>query len=132
MAANTSPIFTLTPVIGATSISVANAGKDGSGASGSVITGGTNGTRITRVTVQASGSTTAGMVRLFIVNSGSSTFLWREILVDAVVGSGSVAEFVKTVSLVEENALVLPSGNMLMASTENAEAFNIIAEGGDY
>ena len=131
MAANVNPIFTLTPVIGIASISVANTNRDGTGTLGSVVTGGVNGTRITKITVQATVTTTAGMGRLFIY-SGETAYLWREVPVSATTGSDSVAEFVCTLELLGERALVLPSDYILKASTHNAEAFNVIAEGGDY
>ena len=131
MPANTEPIFSLTPVIGAVVISTANTNRDGTGDLGTVITGSTNGTRITRITIQALETTTAGMIRLYI-DIGATIHLWKEIAVTAITGSASVAEFVYVISLVGESALVLPSGYILLASTHNAEDFNVIAEGGDY
>ena len=131
MSANTEPIFSLTPVIGAVVIDTANTNRDGTGDLGTVITGSTNGTRITRITIQALETTTAGMVRLYI-DIGATIHLWKEIPVTAITGSASVAEFVYVFELIGERALVLPSGYILMASTHNAEDFNIIAEGGDY
>jgi len=131
MAANTDPIFTLTPVIGVAAISTANTARDGTGTIGTVITGATYGTRITRITIQAIVTTTAGMIRLFI-DSGAPISLWKEIAVDAITGSASVEEFVYVLELPGERALILPAGYILMASTHNAEAFNVIAEGGDY
>jgi len=131
MAANTEPIFALTPVIGAVQITTANTNKDGTGTLGSVVTGGTDGTRITRITIQSIGTTTAGMVRLYI-DIGATIHLWKEIGVDAVTGSATVEEFVYVLELLGERALVLPSGYILLASTEIGEPFEIIAEGGDY
>jgi hypothetical protein len=132
MAANTSPIFTLTPHIGMVAISTANTNRDGSGTLGSVITGTTNGTHVSRITVQATASTTAGFVRLYIFDGGSVTELWKEIAITAATPSGTVAAFAYTLTLTGETALVLPNGYILKASTHNAEAFNVIAEGGDY
>jgi len=131
MPANTEPIFTLTPVIGRAAISAANTNRDGTGTIVSVITGAANGTRISRIIIQAIVTTTAGMVRLYIDN-GVNIYLWREVAVTAITGSASVAEFVSIISLVGETALNLPSGYSLQASTHNAEAFNVIAEGGNY
>ena len=131
MAANTEPIFSLTPVIGMGVIDTANTNRDGTGTIVSIITGSTDGTRITRITIQAIGTTTAGMVRLYI-NTSAAIYLWKEVPVDAVTGSASVPEFISVISLLGENALILPSGYSLEASTHNAEDFNVIAEGGDY
>lgn len=131
MAANKEPIFTLTPVIGAVQISTANANLDGTGALGTVITGGTNGTRISKITIKSIVTTTAGIIRLFIDN-GSAAFLFKEILVAAITKSATVAAFAYELGLPGESALVLPTGYSLKAATEKAEAFNVIAEGGNY
>jgi hypothetical protein len=131
MAANVNPIFTLTPVIGCVEISTANTGRDGSGTLGTVITGSTNGTRVNRITIQAIETTTAGMIRLFI-NTGAAILLWKEIPVTAITGSATVIEYTYTLELLGERALNLPSGYSLDASTEVAESFNVIAEGGNY
>ena len=137
MTANTNPIFTLTPVVIGQLISTANTNRDGSGTLGHVISGGVNGTRISKITIQASGSTAAGMVRLFIDNSsgsttGSSVWLWKEDEVDAIAGSASAIVHNSTISLVGETALILPYGFSLKASTHYGENFYVIAEGGDY
>ena len=132
MTVNTSPIFTLTPVIGMVSISTANTARDGSGTLGSVVTGGTNGTRISKITVQATATVTDGMIRLYIFDGASATKLWKEISVAATVPSATVAAFSYMLSLAGESALVLPSGYILKAAPHNAEAFNVIVEGGNY
>jgi hypothetical protein len=134
MTANTSPIFTLTPVVGMAQIATANPNRDGSGSLATVLTGGADGTRVQRVTVKATGTTTAGMVRLYIGdNAGTPNVrLWREILVTAITASATVAAFEYTLELLAERAMILPSGYTLRASTEKAEGFNVIAEGGHY
>lgn len=131
MAPNTNPIFTLTPVIGVGQVSAANTNRDGTGTIVSLITGGTDGTRIHRITVTAAVTTTAGMVRFYIDN-GVNVRLWREVAVTAITVSATVKAFTETINLPDEYALVLPSGYELQASTHNAEAINIIVEGGDY
>lgn len=130
----TDPQFTATPVIGIATISAANTNLDGTGTIGTVLTGSTNGTRVHRTTVKAQVSTTAGMVRLYVAdNAGTpNVYLWREILVSAITKSATVAAFEYTLSLTGETALILPNEYTLRASTEKAEAFNVIAEGGNY
>jgi hypothetical protein len=129
MSANSTPIFTLTPNIGHAQVSVANTGRDGSGAVVNVLTGAVNGTRVEYVRVVAVGTVTTGVVRLF-VNSGSVAFLWKEILVTATTPSTSVEVF--NAEYVPTKPLVLPSGWVLEASTHNAETFNVFAHAGDY
>jgi hypothetical protein len=131
MAANTSPVFPLTPVIGHGQVSVANANRDGTGTLVDVLTGATNGTRVQRITVKATVTTTAGMVRLFLYN-GSVTRLWKEIEVTAITPSATVKSFANEIELFGELALHLPANHILRAATHNAETFNVIAEGGNY
>jgi hypothetical protein len=112
VAGNTSPIFALTPNLGSLAgarISTANTNRDGTGTLGTVCTGGTNGTRVSRVTVKGTVTTTAGMVRLFI-SDGTNTRLWKEIPVAAITASASVAAFEYILSSPDnEPLLVLPS-----------------------
>jgi hypothetical protein len=129
MAANTTPIFTITPKVGMVQVSVANTNRDGTGTLGTVITGATNGTRINRIDIVAIVTTTAGMVRLFI-SDGTNHRLWKEVPVTAITPSATVAAF--SGSVVPTEPLILPSGYSLRASTHNAETFNVIAHAGDY
>ncbi len=131
MPANVDPIFTLTANIGAVAIATANANRDGTGTIGTVLTAGANGTRIHKITIKATTTTTAGMVRIYIY-TGAVYYLYMEIPVLAVTPSATVAAFEFTLYLTGESAVVLPTGYSLRASTEKAENFNIIAEGGDY
>lgn len=131
MAVNTTPIFTLTPHIGMVAIATANTNRDGTGTIGTVITGTTYGTRISRIQIKATVTTTAGTVRLFI-HDGAAYFLWREIIVTAITVGASTAAFEYTLELLGERALILPNAYSLRASTEKAENFNVTAEAGDY
>lgn len=132
MPANITPIFPITPAFGTGVLGTANTNRDGTGTMATVIIGGTFGTRINRITIIATGATTAGMVRLFIYDGVSSTKMWKEISVSAITPSATVLAFVYVLSLTGEDALILPNGFQLRAATEKAEAFNVIAEGGDY
>ncbi len=131
MTANTSPIFTLTPHVGMVAISTANTGRDGSGTIGTVLAAATDGTRITRIVIKATVTTTAGTIRLFI-HDGANYFLWREIATTAITVSATQPAFEYILYLYGEAAIVPPSGYSLRASTEKAENYNIIAEGGDF
>ena len=132
--ANTTPIFTLTPRVAMVRISTANTARDGTGTTGDVITGQTSGTRIDRVVVTATGTTTAGMVRLFVYDGSANVRAWREIVVTAITVGASTAAFTATLSstVQGEPLLVLPNGYVLRASTHNAETFDVIAHAGDY
>lgn len=132
MAANVQPIFTLVPKIFVAQVSAGNTNRDGTGTVVTVATGAADGTRIHRITVKAAVATTAGMVRLYIYD-GTNTRLWMEVSIPA---SGSLSATVQgvsqTIELFGERALVLPQNYELRASTHNAEAINVIAEGGNY
>lgn len=131
MTANKSPIFPLTPVAALGQVSAANTNRDGTGTLVDILTGAANGTRVQKITVKATGTTTAGMVRLYLYN-GTITRLWKEVEVAAITPSASVKTFEKEIELFGELALHLPANYVLRASTHNAETFNVLAEGGSY
>ena len=127
------PAFTATPNAGGTltgaRISTANTARDGTGTLGTILTGGTNGTRVDRVQWKATSTTTAGVIRLFLKdNQGSPvTRLLAEALVSAITPSATVksaeGEFVRT----DGQPLVLvPAGWILLAGTHNAESFDVV------
>lgn len=111
---------------GMVTISTANSNLDGTGTLGTVLTGSDNGTRIDRIYIKAIGDVTQGMVRLFL-DTGSGIRLIREIPISTVDQRGVTQAFSFIVRY--PTGLNLPSGWILKASTQNAESFNIIAEG---
>lgn len=133
MAANTTPIFTIVPHIGYVRMSIANTGRDGTGTLNAVFTGGSNGSRIDRITVTATSTTTAGMVRFFI-DDGTNVRFWKEIPVTAATPSGTVQAFTTTFITPDATSplLVLPSSWVLRAAPHNAETFDVLAFGGDF
>lgn len=133
MTANTYPVFALTPRCGMAQISTANTNRDGTGTIGTVLAAGSNGTRIDLITIKATVTTTAGMIRLFI-HDGTNYRLWKEIAVSAITPSGTVAAFasILTPDTDGDLPLILPANYSLRASTNNAETFNVIAQGGDF
>ena len=129
MAANTSPVFTLTAVCAMGTVSTANTGRDGSGTVVTIWTPGADGGRLDYVRVQATGTTTVGVVRLFVYD-GSLYFLWKELLVTAITPSTTVEAF--SIEFVPTEPLALPTGYSLRASTHNAETFKVFAHGGNF
>lgn len=127
------PNFAATPKVGIATISTANTNRDGTGTLGTVLTAGASGTRIRRIEVQATGTTTAGMVRLYL-HDGTTAHLFLEVPVSAITPSATVAAFSANyaeTTTVDQLPLTIPSGYSLRASTHNAESFKVIAEGGD-
>jgi hypothetical protein len=129
---NTSPKYTGTLRADVATISTANTNRDGTGTVATICTAGAQGTRIDRVHIQAQGTTTAGVVRIFLHN-GSAYFLWEEVLVSAITpGTGTEAFSTDVVRSDGLPYMVLPSGYSLRASTHNAESFTCAVLGGDY
>ncbi len=127
-----SPAFAATPRASAATISTAESSRTAPTNVGTVWTAGTAGSRIERVIIEATGTTTAGMVRLFLYN-GSTYFLFAEVSVSAITPSGTVAAFNAPLSFALPGLeLFLPNGWSLRATTQNAESFNVIAFGGDF
>jgi hypothetical protein len=128
MAVVATPIFAQAPRHAVATISTANTNRDGSGTIGTIFTAdATDGSLVTRVDVCAIGTTTAGVVRLYLHN-GTAAFLWKEILDGAITPSTSVAAFMRSV----RERVELPAGWSLRASTHNAESFNVHCWGGDF
>lgn len=123
------PQYATTPANAAVTISVANPNRDGTGTIVSVETAGASGSRIDDLTITATGTTTAGMIRLFL-HDGTNARLWREVPVQAVTPSGTVQAWT---AMLTNLALVLQSGWSLRASTHNAESFNVlVTRSGDF
>jgi len=123
------PIFVGAPKTWQSAISVANTNRDGTGTMVQLVSAGASGSRIDRLRIVASGATTAGAVRFFL-NDGTNKYMVKERLVTAITPSTSTAVFEDDVSFVD--GLALPTGWSLMAATNNAEAFKVFAQGGDY
>jgi hypothetical protein len=118
----TTPQYASTPINGAVNIATANALRDGSGTLGTLITAGTNGTRVDDIYITATGTTTAGIVRMFLSN-GTTNYLIQELIVSAVTVSATVPAWSQPIT---NKGLVLQNGWSLKFSTQNAESFNIV------
>jgi hypothetical protein len=127
MAANTTPIFTLTPIVAVVQISTANTNRDGTGTMGTLLTGATDGTRIEAIKIKATGTTTAGMVRIFYYD-GTNVRLLGEVPIAAVTPSATLPAYEATIPF----KMVVPSAKEIRVSTEKAETFNVFAIGGNY
>jgi hypothetical protein len=115
---------------GVVNISTANPNLDGTGALGLVIAGAiapntaVGGTAIKRIIVKATETTVQGMIRLFKFN-GTNYFLVKEINVPPITQSNVLPAFSAGLRF----PLTLNPGEVLFASTQNGQSFNIIAEG---
>ena len=129
MPAGTTPIFPAAVQLGLGQVSAANTNLDGTGTIVTILTGGANGTRVDRVVMKAIVTTTAGMIRLYVYD-GTNTRLVREVTVEAITKSASVAAWEE--DLLTPDLYLPSSSHQLRASTEKAETFNIFAFGGNY
>lgn len=126
----TTPTFTSTPRVATVSISTANTGRDGTGTITSLISGVSAGTKVFEIVVQATATTTAGMVRVFMsTDSGSTWRLFDEVAIAAATPSASVKA--TRVSTTYANLVLASSSVSIGVSTHNAEAFVVSALGGD-
>jgi len=121
--------YASTPRNSGVNISTANTNRDGTGTLGTVFTAGASGSRIDLVDIVAQGTTTAGVVRLYVYD-GTTNRLLSEHLVGAITPSTTVEVFNTQITF--DNGLILPVNYILKASTHNAETFGVIAQSGDY
>lgn len=120
------PNYAASPSNGALAqISTANTNRDGTGTLGTVFVAGALGGRIDKLLIQATGTTTAGMVRLFIDNGAGAVRLIKEVPVLAITPGATVPAWQAEIGF--DIGLELQAGAILKASTHNAESFNVIA-----
>jgi hypothetical protein len=137
------PAYASTPIgFGPVNFATANTNRDGTGTIVQIAVGRAPGTRIERVRVHATVTTTAGMIRIYkkatgLTRNADGTFAsfaaptWRliyEITVSPITVSASVAAF--DGEWVPTNGHMLADGEQLGVSTHNAETFNAEAWGG--
>ena len=117
---STTAQYASTPIANGARIATANTNRDGTGTLGTVFAPGANGGRVDEVTIVATATTTAGMVRLYR-HDGTNVRLWKEVPVSAVTPSGTVQAFTATIIA----TLILGPNESLRASTHNAESFDV-------
>ena len=81
--------YAATPKCGIGQVSVTNTNRDGTGTIETVFSAGTSGSRIDAIDLKAVGTTTAGMIRLFI-HDGVNARLLTEVPVTALTPSGTL------------------------------------------
>lgn len=113
----------------------ANTARDGTGTLTNVFTAGSNGSRIESIMIQATGTTTAGMLRFFHVNGTSKNLLF-EVPVTAVTPSGTALAFALNLYTSTVYKMYFPiflnSGDSIEVASNNAESFNIIVQGANF
>lgn len=95
MAANTTPVYPLTPgQVWGTVLTSANTAYDGTGTVDTIATGTTNGKRIKSVILNAAGTNVATLARFFINNgsansSATNNWLFKEVTLPATTASST-------------------------------------------
>ncbi len=136
MASNRDPVFTEKPILGEAALATANTAVDGTGTIADVTAAaGADGTRISRLRINATAATTAGRVNFFL-HDGTG---WHYLDYAAVTAVGTVDDnnapfrvVWDEINTTDKMPIHLPSGWKLGAAPRKAETFKIIAEGGDY
>lgn len=126
MAAN--PVFAVTPVIGAVSISTQETSLTAPTSFGTLVSGVTAGRRVAEIVVKCAATSVAALVRVFL-HDGTNYFLFDEISVAAATSSNTGAT--TRVSTLYSN-LILPSSSWsIRVTTTIAQATHVTAFGAD-
>lgn len=133
MAANTSPIFPLSPVVGIATLTTATAVTSRANITGTtglvVLTPTTtNGKRIDAITVKSKATSVASNVCIWLYN-GTTSFLFDEFDVTAITAANTTDSFTLTKTYTN---LVLPPTYQLYISETVQTDVNVFAFGGDY
>lgn len=132
MAVVGTPVYAQTLRVWACQVTAANANRDGAtGAYVTLLTAGAAGAELRSLRVTAAVAVTDGVVRVFVQPAGSGAFyLVYEIEITATTPSGTDPVF--SYSFEPTEIRFLTAGTVVKCSTENSEAINVIADGGDY
>jgi hypothetical protein len=126
------PKFASTPRLEYLQISTANTNRDGTGTVTSLITGVSAGTKVDKILAKSTGTTTAGMLRFYLsLDGGTTKRLITELPVAAVTPSSTAAAWEGQVDFSYMNFILRDASAQILASTEKAETFNLVAIGGD-
>ena len=125
------PQFTQTPFVSFASIFTANTAKDGTGTITTVATV-TNaaGARVESIQAMATGSVGPGMIRYYLKSGSATYYLWREVPVSSVTASNTGSCYYSLLTF--SPPMVLPSGTIIGAAPELANAFTVYVYGGIY
>lgn len=128
MAANTNPIFPLTPVAGSAVLTSALAQDDGSDAS-ALLTAGENGTRLDKIILKPRGTNVQTVLRLFLCGTGLNKCIMEQTVAATTAdATAALAEYI----LVPD--IVIPSGSSVKCGVGTAVSggIQVTAFGGDY
>lgn len=131
MAATYKPPFVQTTNFVPVKFSTANTTTTGTAGtfSSAYVTGGTDGTRVSRIVFRATGTVTAGRIIVWY-DDGSVKYPVGTLLVTAAIPSATVLPYEGQVVFPEP--LIIASGKTLLATTYNGEEFAAIPFAANY
>lgn len=112
-------------------IGTADTSRTGPTNYGTVMTAGSNGSRVLAVRITGTASNSAEVVRLF-KHSGSTWRMVKEIAVAATTASSTAATYTQSFAFPDNDPLILINGETLRATCHNGDDFIVEAEYGDY
>jgi len=138
MAANTAPIFPLTPVIGIATLTSPTALTTRTNIIGTtgltqLTPTSTNGKKVPLITVQSTQTSVAGLLSIWLYN-GTTSYLIDEIPITAVTPSTTAIAFSvqRYYETLWNSSIVLPPTYQLYVSVTVQQNLNVFAHGGDY
>ena len=136
MAANTSPIFVVSPrTSGISTGTSANTALDGTGTVATVFTAGANGSKIEHLTIIPLGSNIATVLRFFANNGSTNATAGNNSLVfDLRCEGNTLSQTAEGIRYTIPINLLLPASYKLNVTTGTgiASGFMVTAHGGDY
>lgn len=136
MAANTTPIFVLTPrSAGLTTGVNANTALDGTGTVATVFTAGTNGSKVEDIILTHLGTNVATVLRVFVNNGSTNATASNNWLVKEVtMAANTVSQTAASVPVSLHPNLILPPGYKINVTigTAIAAGIMVVCQGGDY
>ena len=135
MAANTSAIFPLVPVVSWATLTTANTAKDGTGTVATIYTAGTEGSRVDRVKVRSLGTNVQTVLRIFVNNGADATTATNNSLyMERTIPATTLSETTELLDMIIPLDMALPAGYKLNCTigTTVAAGLQVTCEGGNF
>lgn len=135
MAANTKPIYPLTPVIGMGTIAAANTAKDGTGTVVTLFTAGVDGGRVDKIKISPTGTSVQTVLRVFLNNGlTNATPANNTLYMERTIPAYTLSETTEQLDIAVQLDVALPAGwkvNCTIGTTVES-ALALTCEGGNY
>ena len=135
MAANTNPIFALTPKVGFATLTTANTAKDGTGAVSTILTAGASGMYVDKIKAIPLGTNVASVLRVFLNNGADQTSAANNtLLFEKSLPATTLTEVAAQTEQVISIGFAIPAGYKLNVAIATAVAagWAVSGVGGDY